>query len=158
MGRSLVVMKHGDETERWRSTLSGASTARRPPGTYFVGRRPYKAAEVYAVTDNDVQRLHRDGGDGPLSLDWRGQDARVLELSRVLLARVVRVTPRRELAAQFALNVLAGLPDDGFVLDSDEIWRWLDTVSEPHRVAGSAPRRESLLARLSAAFRRSGAR
>jgi hypothetical protein len=126
--------------------------------TYFVGRRPYGAAGVYAVTENDVQRLHRDRGDGPLSLDWRGQDARALELSRMLLGRVASMTPRRELTRQFALSILAGLPDDGFVLDSDEIWRWLHAVSGPHRVAGTAPRRQSWLARLSAAFRRSGTR
>jgi hypothetical protein len=136
----------------------GAARRRRQPHTYFVGRRANEAAEVYAVTENDVQRLHRDRGDGPLGLDWRGQDARALELSRVLLARVARMTPRRELAKQFALGILVRLPDDGFVLDSDEIWRWLQAESGPQRVAGTAPRRGSWLARLSAAFRRSGAR
>jgi hypothetical protein len=135
-----------------------ATRRSRQPHTYFVGRRPYEAAEVYAVTERDVQRLHRDRRDGPLSLDWRGRDARALELSRVLLARVAGITPRRELAEQFALSVLAGLPEDGFVLDSDEIWRWLRTASGPHHVAGTQPRRGSWLARLSAAFRRSGAR
>ena len=135
-----------------------AAHHRRQPHTYFVGRRPYEAAEVYAVTERDVQRLHRDSRDGPLSLDWRGPDARALELSRVLLTRVARTTPRREVAELFALSILAGLPDDGFVLDSDEIWRWLQTVSEPHGRAQLEAPRESWLARLSAAFRRSAAR
>jgi hypothetical protein len=128
------------------------------PHTYFVGRRPYEAAEVYAVTDADAQRLHRDRRDGPLSLDWRGQDARTLELSRTLLARVARITARRELAEKFASSVLARLPEDGFVLDSDEVGRWLKRVSEPHGCAQLEPPRESWRARLSAAFRRSGAR
>ena len=135
-----------------------AAHRRRQPHTYFVGRRPNEAAEVYAVTQSDVQRLHRDSRDGQLSLDWHGLDARSLELSRVLLARVACITPRRELAEQFALSILAGLPDYGFVLDSDEIWRWLQTGSGLHDVARVEPRRESWLARLSTAFRRSGAR
>jgi hypothetical protein len=128
----------------------------RQPHTYFVGRRPYEAAEVYAVTDRDVHRLHRDRRDGPLSLDWRGRDA--LELSHVLLARVAGMTLRRELAEEFALSILAGLPEDGFVLDSDEIWRWLRAVSESHCCVQFEPPPESWLARLTAAFRRSGAR
>jgi hypothetical protein len=131
-----------------------ATHRRRQPHTYFVGRRPYEAAEVYAVTEHDVRRLHRDR---PLGLDWRDhRDG--LELSRVLLARVAGMTPRREVAEEFALSILAGLPDDGFVLDSDEIWRWLQSLSRPYGVVRAEPRRESWRARLLAACRRTGAR
>ena len=117
--------------------------------TYFVGRRPDEAAEVYAVTENDVRRLDREWLDGPLSLDWRGHNVRVLQLSRVLLARVTGIAPTRELAEQFALSILADLPHDGFVLRSDEVWRWLRTVGAPRAVAQAKPRREWSLARLS---------
>ena len=99
---------------------------RRQRHTYFVGRRPHEVAELYAVTENDVRRLDREWL-GPPSLDWRGHDARGLQLSRVLLARVTGITPPREVAEQFALSILADLPDDGFVLGSDEIWHWLRT-------------------------------
>jgi hypothetical protein len=134
-----------------------AAHRRRQPHTYFVGRRPYEAAEVYAVTERDVQRLHRDRRDGPLSLDWRGQDGRALEVSRVLLARVAHITPRREVAEQFALSILAGLPEDGFVLDSDEIWRWLQNAGYPHD-ALPEPRGRPWFLRLGDALRRTGTR
>jgi hypothetical protein len=65
---------------------------------------------------------------------------------------------RRELAEQSALSILTGLPDDGFVVDSDEVRRWVQKVSKPHGRAQLEPPRESWLARLSAAFRRRGVR
>jgi hypothetical protein len=135
-----------------------ATHRRRPPYPYFVGRRPDEAAEVYAVTATDVRRLDREWRDGPPSLDWRDQDASALRLGGMLLARVTGMTPPRHLAERFVLDVLADLPDDGFVLGSDEVWRWLQTVSAPHAVARGEPRRESRLARLSAGLRRNGAR
>jgi hypothetical protein len=138
---------------RWRDR---AVHRRRQPHTYFVGRRPYEAAEVFAVTGRDVQRLHPNRRHGPLSLDWHGEDARAFELSRVLLARVARITPRRELAEQFALSVLAGLPDDGFVLDSDEVWRWLQQAGYSHDA--QLERRRRWFQRLGDALHRTGKR
>ena len=101
---------------------------RRPPA-HFVGRRPHEAPEVYAVTRKDVRRLRPDRG-AVLSLDWHAPDARALELSHVLLTSVAYVSPSRKLKEQFVHDVLASLPDDGFVLDSDSIWRWLLEVGE----------------------------
>lgn len=46
-----------------------------------------------------------------------------------MLTRDGEQRPSRELQARFALYVLRELPHDGFVLDAEEIWRWL-------RVAG----------------------
>jgi hypothetical protein len=157
--RAFAFASHVAAPDAGRGRRSDRAThPRQQRHTYFVGRRPDEAAEVYAVTENDVRRLDREWFDGPPSLDWRGHDARVLQLSRVLLARVTGITPPRELAERFALSILADVPDDGFVLGSDEVWRWLRTVSAPHAVARAKPRREWWLARLSTAFRLSDAR
>jgi hypothetical protein len=143
----MAASEYGAPHRRDRAALR-----RRRPHTFFVGRRPYQAAEVYAVTEHGVRRLHRDR---PLGLDWRDhRDG--LELSRVVLARVAGMTPRRDVAEEFALSMLAGLPEDGFVLGSDEIWRWLQHAGYPYVLP--EPRCGSWRARLSAAFRRSGAR
>jgi hypothetical protein len=48
--------------------------------TFFVGRRPHEAAEVHAVTDDDVRRLRPNRRGGPLALDWHAGDARAVEL------------------------------------------------------------------------------
>ena len=123
--------------------------------THFVGRRPHEAAELYAVTDDDVQRLRPDRCDGPLALDWHSADARALELSHILLTSVTgghRIP--RELEERFALDVLAALPDDGFVLESDAILRWIHTALEPEDSAQLQAPRRSWLQRLRAVFRR----
>jgi hypothetical protein len=153
-GTSSIAAPEADRGPRSHRATHG----RGQPHPYFVGRRPDEAAEVYAVTETDVRRLDREWRDGSPSLDWRDQDASALQLSRMLLARVTGMPPPRHLAEQFVLTVLADLPDDGFVLGSDEVWRWLQTVNAPHAVARAKPRGESRLARLSAGLRRSGAR
>jgi hypothetical protein len=110
--------------------------------TYFVGRRPYEAPEVYAVTDDDVRRLRPNRRGGPLALDWHAGDARAVELSHVLLTSVARHRPPRELEQRFAVDVLAALPDDGFVLESDAISRWMLQAAQPENFAPSErPRR-----------------
>jgi hypothetical protein len=120
--------------------------------TYFVGRRPYEAPEVYAVTDDDVWRLRPDRHDGPLALDWHSADARVLALSHVLLASVARHSPPPELEERFALDVLAALPDDGFVLQSAAIWRWLQEAREPGDLTAPEAPQRSRLRRMRAVF------
>ena len=135
---------------KWRPTAR-----RRQPHTYFVGRRPHEAPEVYAVTQRSVQLLRRDRHNGPLSLDWCTRDARALELSHVLLARVGGIVPPRELAEEFLFTVLAHLPEAGFVLDSDDILLWLD-AGDAHETAPSQPGRRSWLARLIGAILRAG--
>ena len=94
------------------------------PHTYFVGRRLFEAAEIYAVTAKDVERL------GPY-LDWHGTPAARMRLSDLLISRVTSQRPSRELKARFALYVLNQLPDGGFVLDSDDVRRWLRLGSDP---------------------------
>ena len=109
------------------------------PHTYFVGRRPFEAAEIYVVTATDVERFERN-------LDWRGTAEARMKLSDLLIRRVTSQRPSRELKARFALYVLDHLPDGGFVLDSDDVQRWLRLASDPedfgpakdgHGVAGS---------------------
>jgi hypothetical protein len=117
-----------------------ATDRRRQRHTYFVGRRPHEVAELYTVTEYDVRRLDREWL-GPPSLDWRGHDMGVLQLSRVLLARVTGLAPSRGLAEQFALSILAQLPDDGFVLSSEEVWRWLQGAPRGQRTRRLLPTR-----------------
>ena len=121
--------------------------------TYIVGRRPYEAPEVYAVTEDDVRRLRPDRYGSPLALDWHAGDARSIELSHVLLTSVTgRHRPSPELEERFALDVLAVLPDDGFVLESDVILRWLREAGEPGDSAQLEPPRRSRLEWLRAVF------
>jgi hypothetical protein len=54
-----------------------------------------------------------------------------MELSRLLISRVTKRRPSRDLQARFALYVLERLPDGGFVLDARDLSRWL-------RVAGDS--------------------
>jgi hypothetical protein len=74
--------------------------------TYFVGRRPSEAPEVYAVTDDDVRRLRPNRRGSPLALDWHAGDARAVELSHLLLTSVTGHRPARDLEQRFALDVL----------------------------------------------------
>ena len=105
---------------------------RKTEHTYFVGRRRSGVAELYAVSTNDVERLSADGEDGGRSSDWRGGDAAVIELSRLLLERVVDSPPSPELTSHFAHSLLATLPRQGFVLDSNAVWRWITVSSRSH--------------------------
>jgi hypothetical protein len=126
------------------------------PYTYFVGRRLDEAPEVYVVKDRDVQRLHGGRRHAPLALDWRAEDARSLELSHSLLTIVARATPPRELAEQFASDVLSRLPEDGFVLESWWVRGWLQQAWEPIEASRTEPGRRSWLGRLTAPLRRTG--
>jgi hypothetical protein len=121
--------------------------------TFFVGRRPHEAAEVYAVTGDNVRRLRPNRRGGPLALDWHAGDARAVELSHLLLTSVAGQTPPRELEQRFALDVLAALPSDRFVLESDAISRWLLHAAEPEDCASSERPRRVRLQWSSAIFR-----
>jgi hypothetical protein len=117
------------------SLQAGAET------TYFVGRRPFENPEVYAVTGGSVHRLRSVRRYGESSLDWDGADAARMELSHLLIGAVVGERPSRDLQARFALYVLARLPRGGFVLDSNELRRWLRLASDTQDFAPERPRR-----------------
>ena len=137
--------------------LDHPPTRRPTPHTYFVGRREFGAAEVYAVTAAGVHRLTAVENGGSLPWDWHGSDAGRLELSHAMIGYVADAEPTVELRARFALYVLERLPDDGFVLDSDEIWRWLRVSSEPEDFLAGHPARRSWAGRLRTALFRGAA-
>lgn len=102
---------------------------RNRPRTYFVGRRQFENAEVYSVSGPAVTRLRPQRQ--ALSLDWEGGDAALLELSHVLITRVAKRIPGPSLETRFAIDVVAELPHDGFVIEAEEIRGWLEVTSEP---------------------------
>ena len=80
---------------------------------YFVGRREFEAAHVYEVTATRVEQLRSRHRSGEPSLDWHGPEAARMELSHLLISRVTKQRPSRDLRARFALYVLGRLPDGG---------------------------------------------
>jgi hypothetical protein len=113
--------------EQWHDR---APAGRDAGPTYFVGRRQFEAAEIYAVSDRDVHRLRSARRHGEPSLDWQGSSAAQMELSHLLISSVAKQRPSRDLQALFAVSVLSDLSDDGFVMDSDEIWGWLELAAD----------------------------
>ena len=103
--------------------------------TYFVGRRESGIAELYAVSASDVERVRADRLHGEPGLDWRSGDPAVLALGQLLLDRVVEPPPSSELTSDFARSVLGALPQHGFVLDSDAVWRWALWASRSEKPA-----------------------
>lgn len=104
------------------------------PHTYFVGRRLPEGTELFTVTAQGVNRL----GDAAAALDWHGTTAAAMELSGQLLARATKERPSRDLQSRFALYFVSRLPHRGFVLDADDVRRWLRVAGEPQqRVATS---------------------
>ena len=143
-------------TDHIRPELGDALPRRRTiPQTYFVGRRPFEAPELYAVTRADVERLRSAQHHAEPALDWRGDDAAQLELSDLLLARVLEPTAPRELTVRFARSVLAALPEEGFVIDADAVWGWVLVASGSEERSSNVPRlRRSWLAGLLTSLRR----
>jgi hypothetical protein len=76
-----------------------------------------------------------------------------MELSHVLLSLVAELRPSSDVDERFVLYVLAHLPDEGFVLDAKEIWRWLRLASEPQDLAPAQHARHSVAGRLRTLFR-----
>jgi hypothetical protein len=123
-------------------------TRRRAESIYFVGRRQFEAVEVYVVSASDVARLSSARRYGQPSLDWNGTGSARMELSHLLITHVVEQRPSRELEERFALYVLSGLPDDGFVLDAGAIWRWLRVAGDEHDFLPASPPSRSWVGRL----------
>jgi hypothetical protein len=99
--------------------------------TYFVGRRLSDGTEVFAVTANGVNRLETPDADP--ALDWHGTTAAAMALGAQLLARATKERPSRDLQSRFALYFVPRLPHRGFVLDADDVRRWLRIAGEPEQ-------------------------
>jgi hypothetical protein len=117
--------------------------------TYLVGRRPFEAAELYALTGDHVERLRPGHRDGVSTLYWRGGPDELLGLSHAVLSRVCGQRSSPEVERHFA-SFLARLPYGGFVIDGDEIEQWLRKMSD--ELSAGEPARRSparwLLAKL----------
>jgi hypothetical protein len=108
--------------------------------TYFVGRRVPDGAEVFAVTAKDVKRLGAARA-AEAALDWHGTSAAAMELSGQLLARATKKRPSRDVQSRFALYFVPRLPHRGFVLDADDIRRWLRIAGETEAQMPTSRRR-----------------
>jgi hypothetical protein len=132
--------------------LRPRSARRKMQHTYFVGRRPSEVAELFAVTATDVTPLRPRRRSGEPRLDWHGSDAARMELSHLLISSVAERPPSQELLSRFALYVLDQLPADGFVLDTDQLRRWLRLASDPEDFAHEGRSRHSWGGRLRSLF------
>ena len=119
-----------------------------PTRCYFVGRREFEAADVYEVTAAGVERLRSQRRYGESSLDWHGTQAAKMELSHLLITRVSETRPSRDLQKRFSIYVLARLPDGGFVLDANDLARWVRVAGDARTAAPSPWAVRSWLGRL----------
>jgi hypothetical protein len=118
--------------------------------TYFVGRRQFEAPEVYALTSSNVKRLESSRRYGEPELDWQGSSAARMELGHLLITRVAGQRPSGELLTRFAVYVLSELSDDGFVMDSEEIWNWLVVETDEEDFLADEPGHRTWAGRLRA--------
>jgi hypothetical protein len=131
--------------QRFTPTPAPQATEHAKAHSYFVGRREFDAAEVYEVTVKGVRRLRSRRQQGEASLDWHGTKAARMELSHLLISRITKQVPSRDLQSRFSLYILNRLPAGGFVLDSDDISRWLRVAGDAqYSAAAPAPRRSWL--------------
>jgi hypothetical protein len=123
--------------QRLTSSRERDSAQDERPHSYFVGHREFEAAEVYEVTVRGVKRLRSRRLYGDASLDWHGSETARMELSYLLISRITKERPSRDLQSRLALYVLGRLPDGGFVLDVDDLSRWIRVAGDGH-YSGSA--------------------
>ena len=99
--------------------------------TFFVGRRPFEAPEVYMVSATGVGRMRSCERFGTPELDWFAPGCAAMELAHALLTRVVAGLPSHRLTYLLAVDVISQLDDDGFVLSSAQILAWARHFSQP---------------------------
>lgn len=136
--------------------LVRTSVRRSPPydkmRSYFVGRRESGAAVIYEVAATSVERLRSSRPKGEPRLDWHGSHAARMELAQVLISRVTKQRASRDLQARFALYVLNRLPEGGFVIESEDLWRWVRVAGDADDSVHAAGPRSSRLGRMRARF------
>jgi hypothetical protein len=92
---------------------------------FYVGRRAERA-EVYVVTLRDVDRLRPPSGHGYTAFDWGpAAERRGAELAAFVLGHTTGRRAPEPACAQFDLEVVAALPDAGFVIGCDDVALWL---------------------------------
>jgi uncharacterized protein DUF6166 len=98
----------------------------------YVGHRGTRA-EAYIVTREGVTPLTHRAFGADAALDWGTPGAGAAALSFALLCDATHRPPPDALVAKLVTDVVADLPADGFVLDAEDLRRWL-----AHRRLGPA--------------------
>jgi hypothetical protein len=88
---------------------------------FYVGRRSAHT-DVYVVTRRDVETLRHRAGEDDASFEWgaRAEWGNV-ELAFVILRDATGRAPSDLVCARFHAEVIASLPDEGFVLSRDDV-------------------------------------
>lgn len=114
------------------------ASAPRPAGeehpTYYVARRSpgiggMAAANlsVQAVGRHAVRELRHHRRWSMAAFDWAVDSEGAVELAYALLEDLTGLYPSSELCAELAGEVLAHLPDDGFVVADMDLLGWLES-------------------------------
>ena len=137
------------------------ATPRRPGAQqrFYVGRRA-EGAEVYVVTRRDVKRLRPAGGRSGAGFAWGAAVERGgAELASAVLRHTTGREPPEPVCDLFWVEVVASLPQAGFVLGCDDVALWLaaeqrDPEIWPRARTGLRRRLAGVLAAIAASFTR----
>jgi hypothetical protein len=99
--------------------------------TSLAGRRTPDGPEVYAMSPDGVEQLQSSNRYGSSRLEWTDSHLSMIELSHVVLVRVAGLHPSLHVATLFAADVVMRLPKDDWVLDSRDVWLWIEAMSVP---------------------------
>jgi hypothetical protein len=130
---------------RFRATIAAATAAsprrRGAQNRFYVGRRAERC-EVYIVTPRDVEPLRPPAGRSNAGFAW-GFDAQHAgaELAFAILSHTTGREPPERLCDRFRAEVVASLPDAGFVVGCDDIALWLATEQRRPETWRRAPGR-----------------
>jgi hypothetical protein len=122
----------------WRRRCGSARSAR-----FDVGHRGARA-EAYIVTREAVAPLSHRAFDADAAFDWATPGAGATALSFALLCDATHRRPPDAVVAELVTDLVADLPADGFVLDAEDLRRWLarrplgpreEAVAQPARWA-----------------------
>jgi hypothetical protein len=91
---------------------------------FYVGHRGARA-EAYIVTREAVAPLTHRAFGADAAFDWGTPGAGATALSFALLCDATHRPPPDAVVADLVADLVAGLPADGFVLDAEDLRRWL---------------------------------
>jgi len=92
----------------------------------FVGRRSGGVAQVEVYGPEGIAPLDDAWVDPAHGFAWGAPNQGSLALAHAVLASVFGVTATEGLAVTFVADVITRLPAQGFVLDEEDVRRWLD--------------------------------